>query len=80
MLSAPGGMWLGYPGGCGCCSPEWGMNLVEMCGLAACWVEWVPTRDLSGTRIVVVGLIGESERRNHNIKTLIDNTWLDKAV
>lgn len=58
---------MGYPDDCGCCSPVGGMNLVEMCGLAACWEELVPTEDLSGTRTEAVGLTGESERRNHDI-------------
>lgn len=42
------------------------MILVEMCGLAACWVEWVLTKDLSGTKTGAVGLTGESERRNQH--------------
>lgn len=48
------------PGGCGCCSPESGKNPVETCGLAACWVGWVLTGDLSGTRTEAVGPTGHS--------------------
>lgn len=36
------------------------MNPVEMCDLVACWVESVPTKDLSGTRTGAVGLTGHS--------------------
>lgn len=36
VLSVPGDMFVGCPGGCGCCSPEWGKILVETCGLVAC--------------------------------------------
>lgn len=53
---------------------------MEMCGLAACWVEWVLTRDLSGTKTGAVGLTGESERRVHNIRTLLDQTELGKMI
>lgn len=49
VLSVPGDMLVGCPGDCGCCSPEWGKSPVETCGLAACWVGWALTRDLSGT-------------------------------
>lgn len=62
VLSVPGGRWVGCPGGCGCCSPEWGKNPVETCGPGACWVGWVPTGDLSGTRIVAAGPTGRSVR------------------
>lgn len=60
VLSVPGGMRVGCPGDCGCCSPEWGKSPVETCGLVACWVGWELIRDLSGTRIVAVGLTGHS--------------------
>lgn len=70
MLSVPGDMLVGFPGGCGCCSPEWGKSLVETCGLVACWVGWVPTGDLSGTRTGAVGLTEHSERRDHNVKNV----------
>lgn len=36
VLSAPGCMSVGCPGGCGCCSPELGKSPVETCGLEAC--------------------------------------------
>lgn len=62
VLSVPGGTLVGCPGGCGCCSPEWDKSLVETCGLAACWVEWVLTGDLSGTRTGAVGRTGRSVR------------------
>ena len=64
VLSVPGDMLVGCPGGCGCCSPEWGKSPVETCGLAACWVGWVLTGDLSGTRTGAAGLTGRSERRD----------------
>lgn len=60
VLSVPRDMLVGFPGGCGCCSPELGRNLAEMCGLVACWVGWVPTGDLSGTETGAVGLTGHS--------------------
>lgn len=60
VLSVLGGTWVGCPGGCGCCSPEWSMSPVETCGLEACWVGWVPTGDLNGTRIGAVGRTGRS--------------------
>lgn len=60
VLSVPVGMLVGFPGGCGCCSPGWGRNLAEMCGLVACWVGWVLTGDLSGTRTGAVGPTGHS--------------------
>lgn len=70
VLTVPGGMMVGCPGGCGCCSPGWGKSPVETCGLAACWVGWVLTGDLSGTRTGAVGLTGRSEGRVHKIKML----------
>lgn len=70
MLSVPGDMFVGCPGGCGCCSPEWGKILVETCGPAACWVGWVLTGDLSGTRTGAVGLTGCSEKRDYNVERL----------
>lgn len=60
VLSVPGGMGVGCPGGCGCCSPEWGKSPAETCGLVACWAGWVLTGDLSGTRTGAVGLTGHS--------------------
>lgn len=60
VLTVPGGMRAGCPGGCGCCSPEWGRSPVETCGLVACWAGWVLTEDLSGTRTVAVGPTGHS--------------------
>lgn len=63
-------MLVGFPGGCGCCSPEWGRNLAEMCGLVACWVGWVLTGDLSGTETGAVGLTGHSEKKEHRAKML----------
>lgn len=53
---------MGFPGGCGCCSPEWSTSPVETCGLVACWVGWVLTGDPSGTRTVAVAQTGHSER------------------
>lgn len=73
MLSVPGDTLVGCPGGCGCCSLEWDKSPVETCGPAACWVGWLLTGDLSGTRTGVVGLTGHSERRDHDVKTLRDN-------
>lgn len=35
---------------------------METCGQAACWVGWVPTRGLSGTRTGAVGPTGRSEK------------------
>lgn len=63
VLSDPRDMSVGFPGGHGCCSPEWGKSLVEMCGLVACWVEWVLTGDLSGTKTGAVGLTGHSDKK-----------------
>lgn len=60
VLAVPGDMFVGCPGGCGCCSLEWGKSPVETCGPAACWVGWVLTGDLSGTRTGAVGLTGHS--------------------
>lgn len=57
-----------FPGGC--CSPEC-KSPVETCGQAACWVGWVLTGDLSGTKAGAVGLTGHSER-DHNTKMLRD--------
>lgn len=39
-----------------------------MCGLVACWVEWVLTGDLSGTKTGAVGLTGHSEKKRHRVK------------
>lgn len=72
-------MWVGCPGGYGCCSPEWGKSPVETCGLAACWEGWVPTGDLSGTRTGAVGLTGHSEGRNRAIKKR-DHKWITIAA
>lgn len=74
MLSVPGGTLVGCPGGCGCCSPEWDKSLVETCGLAACWVEWVLTGDLSGTRTEAVGQTGRSERKEHGVRRFVTIT------
>lgn len=60
VLTVPWDMFEGCPGGCGCCSPEWGTSLVETYGPGACWVGWVLTGDLSGTRTGAVGLAGRS--------------------
>lgn len=60
VLSVQGGRWVGCPGDHGCCTPEWSKNPVETCGQAACWVGWVPTRGLSGTRTGAVGPTGRS--------------------
>lgn len=60
VRSVPGGTLVGCPGGCGCCSLEWGKSLVGTCGPAACWVAWELTGDLSGTRTGAVGLTGRS--------------------
>lgn len=62
---------MAYPGGCECYSPEWGMNLVEMCGLVACWVALVPTRDLSDTG---TGVVGRTETEGKKTMTTLDNT------
>lgn len=70
VLSVPVGMLVGFPGGCGCCSPGWGRNLAEMCGLVACWVGWVLTGDLSGTKTGAVGPTGHSEKKEHSVKML----------
>lgn len=69
-LSVPGDMLVGFLGGCGWCSPGCCKSLVEMCGLAACWVGWVLTGDLSGTKTGAVGPTGHSERGDYNVKTL----------
>lgn len=69
MLADPRDMLVGFPGGHGCCSPEWGKSLVETCGLVACWVGWVLTGDLSGTKTAAVGLTGHSEKKRHKVKT-----------
>lgn len=61
---------MGFPGGCGCCSPEWGRNLAEMCGLVACWVGWVLTEDLSGTKTGAAGPTGRSEKKEHSVEML----------
>lgn len=55
----------GFLGGCGYCSPEWGKRPVERCGLAACWVGWVLTRDPSGTKTVAAELTGHSEKKKN---------------
>lgn len=70
VLSVPRDMLVGFPGGCGCCSPESGRSLAEMCGLAACWVVWVLTGDLSGTKTGAVGPTAHSEKKEHSVKTL----------
>lgn len=70
VLSVPRDMLVGCPGGCGCCSPEWGRSLAEMCGLVACWVGWVLTGDLSGTKTGAVGPTGHSEKKEHSMKIL----------
>lgn len=71
MLTVPEDTSVGCPGGCGCCSPEWGKSLVETCGPAACWGGWVLTGDLSGTRTGAVGPTGRSERIDHSVKEMI---------
>lgn len=59
VRSAPGDMWVGFPGGCGGRSSGWGTSPVETCGLAACWVGSVPTGGLNGT---MTGAAGQTER------------------
>lgn len=51
-----------------------------MCGLVACWVGWVLTGDLSGTRTGAVGLTGHSERGDYNVKTLGSNKLFDYVL
>lgn len=68
-LSVPRDMLVGFLGGCGCCSPEWGRSLVEMCGLVAWSVGWVPTGDLSGTKTGAVGPTGHSEKKKDSVRT-----------
>lgn len=63
VRSVPGDMSVGFPGGCGCCSPGWGMSPVETCGLAACLVGLVLTGALSGTMTGAGDLTEHSERR-----------------
>lgn len=70
VLADPRDMWVGFPGGRGCCSPEWGKSLVETCGLVACWVGWVLTGDLSGTKTAAVGPTGHSEEKRHRVEML----------
>lgn len=70
VLSVPMDMLVGFPGGYGCCSPEWGRNLAEMCGLVACWVGWVLTGDLSGIKTGAVDPTGHSEKKEHSVKML----------
>lgn len=41
-----------------------------MCGLVACWVGWVLTGDLSGTKTGAVGPTGHSEKKEHSMKIL----------
>lgn len=60
VRAVPGGMWVGYPGGCGCCSPGWGMSPGETCGPGACSEAWALTGDLSGTRTGVEDQTGHS--------------------
>lgn len=60
----------GYPGGCECCSPEWGRSPAETCGPVACWVGWVLTGDLSGTETGAVGPTGRSEKKEHSVTML----------
>lgn len=68
VLSVQGDRQPRWPGGRACCTPELSKNPVAMCGLAACWVGWVPTRDLSGTRTGAVVLTGRSERKRQAVK------------
>lgn len=61
MQSVPGGMWVGFPGGCGGRSSAWGTSPVGMCGQEACLVGSVPTGDLNGTMTGAAGQTGRSE-------------------
>lgn len=70
VLADPRDMLVGFPGGHGCCIPEWGKSLVETCGLVACWVGWVLTGVLSGTKTAAVGLTGHSEKKRQRVKML----------
>lgn len=63
VLSVPRDMLGGFPGGYGCCSPELGKSPVEMYGLLACWVGWVLTGVLSGTKTGAAGLTGHSKEK-----------------
>lgn len=67
VLTVPKDMSVGFPGGYGCYSPEWGRSPVEMCDPVACWVVWVLTEDLSGTKTGAVGLTGHSENKRKSI-------------
>ena len=41
-----------------------------MCGLVACWVGWVLTGDLSGTKTGAVGPTERSGKAEHRVKML----------
>lgn len=81
VRSVPGDMSVGFPGGCGCYSPGWGMSPVETCGLAAYLVGLVLTGGLSGTVTEAGGLTEHSERRRRiRMLRLIIPTPVFKSV